>query len=279
MQTIVHQIVDTIEEHLETISLDELAQTLNYSKFYLQRLFAFETGVGLKTYIRLRRLSRAAFELKESEQRVIDIAYKYGYETPESFTKSYKQQHHQAPSKTRSDNQPLRIYPMYRQEPSRKQETMMKVRIETRDAFVISGTKYEMSIENNENLKLIPSLWDELNTSGNDQTLFEMNDGPIKGVLGVCVPIDESRMAYWIGTVTQQAVSGYDALHVPTSRFAVFEAKGALPDAIQTAWQAIMQDWIPTSGYQIDGGLDFEVYPNEDPTSNAHIAEIWIKLK
>ncbi len=279
MQLIVQKIVDTIEANLESISLDDLAQSLNYSIFYLQRLFALETGIGLKTYIRLRRLSRAAFELKESEQRVIDIALKYGYETPESFTKSYKQQHNQAPSRTRLDNQPLHIYPMYRHEPSRKRENMMKVRIETREAFVICGTKYEMSIENNENLKVIPGLWDELNESGLDQVLFEMNDGSINGIVGVCVPKDESKMEYWIGTVTQNEMSGYDVLHVPAARFAVFEAKGPLPEAIQTAWQEIMNDWIPTSGYQIDGEFDFEMYPNEDPSSETHTAEIWIKLK
>ncbi len=79
--------IDYMEEHLkDNISAQDVADQVYLSPFFLQRGFSLMTGYGIGEYIRNRRLYQAALDLKETDDKVIDIAFRYGYETPESFT-------------------------------------------------------------------------------------------------------------------------------------------------------------------------------------------------
>ena len=80
--------IDYIEKHLtHDISVQDVANQVHISPFFLQKGFLLMTGYGIGEYIRNRRLSQAALDLQKTNEKVIDIAFKYCYETPESFTK------------------------------------------------------------------------------------------------------------------------------------------------------------------------------------------------
>ena len=89
--TSIRTAIDYMEEHLkDNISAQDVADQVCLSPFFLQRGFSLMTGYGIGEYIRNRRLYKAALDLKNTDDKVIDIAYDYCYETPESFTKAFQ---------------------------------------------------------------------------------------------------------------------------------------------------------------------------------------------
>ena len=100
--TCVRTAIDYIEKHLtDDISVQDVADQVYFSPFFLQKGFSLLTGYGIGEYIRNRRLYLAAVDLRETDDKVIDIAFRYGYETPESFTKAFSRFHGRAPSQVR----------------------------------------------------------------------------------------------------------------------------------------------------------------------------------
>lgn len=278
MSHVIEETIIFIEKNLtEDITIAEVAQNVNYSVFYLQRLFSEEMDMGIKEYIRNRRLTRAAFELIHSDVKVIDVAIKYGFQTPESFTKAFRKQHQTTPSHMKEYQDVMSAFS--NAETTRKELKKMKVRIENKESYWFTGYKFELSFINYENLKNIPLLWDEINNQGLDKALIEINDGPINGIVGLCMPKNEETMNYWIGTTSLTKSDKLDSIEIAASRYAVFEAVGALPDSVQKAWKEITEVWIPSSGYQVDGSMDMEVYTDEDPLNPNLVTEIWIKIK
>ncbi|MDE7253822.1 MAG: AraC family transcriptional regulator [Acetatifactor sp.] len=89
---VVKKVVDYIETHIEEdLPLDKIADTLNYSKFYLARIFTEETKCTVYKYIQGRRLTLAAQKLVETEQPIVEIAYEAHYDSQQAFTLAFKQ--------------------------------------------------------------------------------------------------------------------------------------------------------------------------------------------
>lgn len=100
--TSIRTAIDYMENHLEdNISAQDVADHVYLSPFFLQKGFSLMTGYGIGEYIRNRRLYLAALDLKETKDKVIDIALRYCYETPESFTKAFSRFHGVTPSQVR----------------------------------------------------------------------------------------------------------------------------------------------------------------------------------
>ena len=96
--TSIRTAIDYMEEHLtDDISAQDVANRVHLSPIFLQRGFSLMTGYGIGEYIRNRRLYRAALDLKGTDDKVIEIAFRYGYETPESFTKAFSRVHGATP--------------------------------------------------------------------------------------------------------------------------------------------------------------------------------------
>src|SRR5690625_1665046 len=94
--------IDYMEDHLlDDLSIENIAQQTNFSAFHFQRTFAILTDITVGEYLRRRRLTLAGYELTRSETKIIDLAYKYGYDTPEAFSKAFKKQHGVTPSEAR----------------------------------------------------------------------------------------------------------------------------------------------------------------------------------
>ena len=97
--TCIRAAIDYIESHLEeNISAQDVANQVYLSSFFLQRGFSLMTGYGIGEYLRNRRLYQAALDLQRTDDKVIDIALRYCYETPESFTKAFVRFHGATPT-------------------------------------------------------------------------------------------------------------------------------------------------------------------------------------
>ncbi len=166
--TVIRKTINYVEENLEEdISAQDVADQVHISPFLLQRVFAAMTGYSIGEYIRNRRLYQAALDLRETDDKVIDIALRYGYETPESFTKAFTRFHGQTPSKVR-DGAPMMVFHPLKVSVSIKGGKQMEHKINHMPPFRIIGFCREFFLdgdnpEDNDDLeKEIPLFWDEI---------------------------------------------------------------------------------------------------------------------
>ena len=107
----IQKAIDYVEAHLsETIDYEKVAAESFSSSYYFQRVFSLLCGYTLGEYIRLRRLSLAGAELSNGKEKVIDIALKYGYDSPDSFAKAFQKFHGITPSQARVDGKTLKSF-------------------------------------------------------------------------------------------------------------------------------------------------------------------------
>lgn len=103
--------INYIENHLtEEIDYDKAAAEAACSSFYFQRIFSILCDISLSEYIRNRRLTLAGNELNASNAKVIDIALKYGYESPESFARAFSKFHGITPSEAKKNGSKLKSF-------------------------------------------------------------------------------------------------------------------------------------------------------------------------
>ncbi|WP_077619525.1 AraC family transcriptional regulator [Bacillus sinesaloumensis] len=274
--------IDYMEDHmLEDVSIEDIAKRANASPFHFQRTFSILTDITVGDYLRRRRLTLAAEELLRTNKKIIDLAYKYGYDTPEAFTKAFRKQHGVTPSDIRKGIGKLQSYSRLVIQVSLKGANPVKYRIVEKEGFKAVGVKRTFSCVNDEHQDGITKLWVEVNTDGTCDSLIPMMKGDIGGILGVCVSEPkENTIDYWVAVENVDGTSGtFDILDIPASKWAVFEVHGAMPQAIQDTWKKIYSEWFPSSGYEYAGTAEFELYPAGNPSDPAYYSEIWIPVK
>ncbi|OEH94238.1 AraC family transcriptional regulator [Bacillus solimangrovi] len=282
--TSLQKAIDYIEEHLlDELDIATISKQANSSMYHFQRTFSLLTDIPVGEYIRRRRLTLAAKELASTNSKVIDVAYKYGYDSPESFTKAFRKQHGITPRQARNHSGRLKSYNRLVIQVTLKGAEPMQYKIVEKDSFQVTGRKESFSVENDENYIGIPKMWDRMNTDGTVEKLVNINTGQLKGLLGVCVDSSNEQskqIDYWIAVAhSGDKHDDFDILNVPASKWAVFEAHGPMPHAIQDVWKKIMSEWFPSSGYEHAGTPELEVYPEGDITSSDYYSEVWIPIK
>lgn len=274
--------IDFMERHLlEDLTIERIAKEAHASPFHFQRTFAILTDMSVGDYLRKRRLTLAAEELCRTDAKIVDLALKYGYDTPESFAKAFRRQHGITPSEARNYQGKLQAYNRLVIQVILKGAEPMKYRIVEKEAFQAVGVKREFSLMNEENLKGIPLMWQEVLRDGTNDRLVRLNNGKIDGVLGVCVSFgDRQAIDYWVATAYEGDLpDGLEQLTIPASKWGVFEVRGPMPDAMQNTWKQIFSEWFPSSGYELAGTPELEVYPPKDAYAADYYSEIWIPLK
>ena len=131
----IQRAIDYTEEHLtENINMEEAAKAAASSLFHFQRIFSMLTGFTLGDFIRMRRLSLAAQELCKSRSRIIDTALKYGYDSPESFTRAFTRFHGITPSEVKKGAN-AKSFSRLSVKPILSGGNLMDYRIEKKDSF------------------------------------------------------------------------------------------------------------------------------------------------
>ena len=149
--------INYIEEHLtDEVDMDVVAKIANCSTFHFQRMFSYMAEIPLSEYIRRRKMTKAAVELHNSNVKIIDIALKYGYESPTAFNRAFQNVHGFPPSMAREQGVILKSYSPIRFLLSIKGDEEMNYRIEKKEAFKIIGAKAHYRIDVEENFKEVP---------------------------------------------------------------------------------------------------------------------------
>lgn len=279
----IQKAIDFMEDHiLDQMTIEEIAQHANASAFHFQRTFTILTNITVGEYLRRRRLTLAAKELSATDSKIIDLAFKYGYETPEAFTKAFRRQHGITPSNARKYIGKLKLYERLVIQVILKGAEPMKYNVIEKEPFQIVGIKQEFSCANWEQSIGISKMWEKANTDGTCEALSKVNNGQVKGMLGVCIGEQgEQSIDYWIATESNaEAPDSFLSMVIPASKWVVFEIHGPMPDAMQNGWKQIFSEWFPTSGYEHAGLPELEVYPDQNnPSSPDYYSEIWVPVK
>jgi len=139
--------MEYIEEHLtEDIDYSEISKIAHCSEYHFKRMFSFLSGIGLSEYIRRRKLTLAALDLKDKSSRIIDVAAKYGYDSADSFSRAFHSMHGIFPSEARNSNIQLKAYPRMTFQLSIKGVCEMNYRIVKKGPFKIAGLKKRVPI-------------------------------------------------------------------------------------------------------------------------------------
>lgn len=274
-----------MEENLTSeIDLKEAARRAYCSEYHFKRMFSFLSGITLSEYIRRRRLTLAAFELKESSVKVIDIAIKYGYNSPDSFARAFHHLHGITPSEARNNGYSLKAYPPMTFQLVIKGGIEMNYRIEDKEAFRIVGIKKRVPIIFNGVNPEIDAMWKSLDAETIQNLKGLSNVEPI-GLLSASTNFSEGRMEekgeldHYIGAATTKVCpDNLTQLEVPASAWAVFEAIGPFPDTLQNVWGRIYSEWFPSSSYEQIEGPEMLWNADKDVTSPTFKSEIWIPI-
>ncbi|WP_062231879.1 AraC family transcriptional regulator [Fictibacillus sp. FJAT-27399] len=274
-----------IEENLTNdIDFKEVARLSFCSEYHFKRMFSFLAGISLSEYIRRRRLTLAAFELKDSSVKVIDIAIKYGYNSPDSFTRAFQNLHGITPSEARNNGHSLKAYPRMTFQLSIKGGSEMNYRIEEKEAFRIVGIMKRVPIIFNGVNPEIASMWESLDGEEINKLKKLSNVAPL-GLISASTNFSEGRMEekgeldHYIGVATtKQCPNNLSQLEVPASTWAVFEAIGPFPDTLQNVWGRIYSEWFPSSNYEQIQGPEILWNEDKDVTLPTFKSEIWIPV-
>lgn len=263
-----------MENHLtDDITLAGIAKSVNISAFHFQRAFSMLTGMTPMEYMRKRRLSQAGAEIANGSERVIDIAMKYGYDSPEAFTKAFTRFHGSSPTQVRKGSS-IQFMNQYTVRITIEGGCIMEYKIETWEAMDLLVHANDFHAETSD--QDIPAFWDEYYANEEYRK--------IPGYLGVCAQkkAEGDVFRYGIGCMASDVEGvpeGFEIVHIPEYSWAIFKCVGPSPVAIQAMWERIYKEWLPVAEYELILDYDIENYLPGDPTSQDYVSEICIPVK
>ena len=269
---------DTVN-YIETVldgEIDEkkISSLSGYSYPMFSRLFSMLTETTLSEYIRSRRLTEAAVDLRDTDEKIIDIAMRYGYESPDAFGAAFKKFHGFTPSEVK-EGKPFKLVSRIWLALSVQGGRSMDIKIEKKQAFKVVGYN-----EQDINSSLCPNVWNKLYEKYSHEELAELGKGES---VGLCHDVESpdriNYMAGYIATDVEKAKDmGLEVLEVDEAEYAVVELTGKVPECIHAGWKYLMEVFFPEHGYIHSGKPDFEYYFKGDMYSPDYKMELWVPV-
>lgn len=268
-----NQTMDYLEAHLcDEIDPDEISRIMACPYSVFQRSFAPITGIQLSEYLRRRRLSRAAYDLQNTDLRILDIAVKYGYDSADAFTAAFKRMHGITPQEARRPNAGLKFSTCLT-------FTFMITGAEEMDYRVIEKTAFQV-LGIRRTTPYGGGTWAIVKSDG---TADKMKDiGGHMCDLGLCFGFDyEGNNDYMCGIeYAGKDLPGFDYYRYPNVTWLVFTAKGTISEGVlgQT-WKRIYGEFMPQSEYRQKDLPTVEKYIEWDEASDVCNVEIMIPVQ
>ncbi|MCX7708330.1 MAG: AraC family transcriptional regulator [Clostridia bacterium] len=287
------EVINYIEDHIsDDIDFSSVSKIVCCGVYQFGRIFSYVVGMPLSEYVRRRRLSLAALELQTGNNKVIDVALKYGYNSPEAFSRAFRDMHGIAPKEACTLGVKLRLYPRITFHISIKGDADMEYRIEEKNEITVVGVvrnlgRWTLSTdEKKSNLTRIREIWDEYLGGGMNEVIgskYELYRPPFWQI-GVTHTKDNGETILAIGAESDgNQYKELDTYIIPASIWAVFTGKGAVnnPDhpLHGSLMTRIMSEWLPSSGYEKSMNCEIEIYGPGDAFEDSYTCEIWIPVK
>lgn len=288
----IRKTISYIEEHLlDEMSMQNISDEIGISNFYLQKGFKLMAGYTISEYIRNRRLYLAGLDVIADRDKVIDISFKYGYETPESFTKAFVRFHGVSPRQLKKDPSKIKVFLPLKIKISIQGGNDMDYVVEKMDGFKLIG--FQRTFQFDTSYREIPEFWDEFNRKYNEPLMAKGKpEGEIEetiwnccvGQYGVCIDDlgSDGIFRYIIGGLyTEGEVpEGMTVYEFPDLLWAKFSCRGPLPGSLQSVNTKIFSEWLPgNTEYEIAMGANIEWYSCGDMSDMNYESGIWIPVK
>ena len=286
------QAITYMEEHLlEEINYEDVAKHVHTSCYEFHRAFSFLTGITANAYIRNRRLSLAGREIVETGASITDIAFKYGYETPESFTKAFARFHGIAPSFARQKSAKLVLFNPLTIKLTVEGGKSMDYRIVQTEQkkFIAMVRSFPIEIINDDDNHDVADFWEECNQKNLIGPMCGLRPDGKRDLYGLCTPTKEGKdtFEYGIGVLLDKETApfdlaemekaGYSLWDVKPGTYVVFDCVGEDGDCITETWSKFYKEFLPQMGYESSEETDYEIYYEKGRPGL--FCELWIPVK
>lgn len=316
--------IDYMETHLlSEISARDVADAVHISPSYFQKSFKIVTGYSIGEYLRNRRLYLAALDVLNTDspsrkntlsgknnmtpqtdgsllpkntkaltdKTILDLAYKYGYDTPESFSRAFSRFHGVSPTQLKSQPARIKVFLPLIVEISIRGGNKMDFQLEKRQSMQMIGFGRIFSYDTS--YQEIPKFWNEFcdkycrqdtPATPEAQAIWQTNAECIVGEYGVCVEDinDGEHFHYYIAGAYQGGIipEGMSVFEIPASEWAKFKCIGRIPQNLQTINTRIFREWLPgNQEFEMSLPMNIEWYSNGNTESDDYVSAIWIPVK
>ena len=273
--------ISFIEQHItDDITAEDVANHVHISSFYFQKGFSMLCGYSVTEYIRNRRLALAGGALAATDMKIIDIAMKYGYDSPDSFTKAFTRFHGVSPAMVRKNDVTIKTFAPLKLEILLKGGYLMNYKIIDKESFTVLGASKKFDYENCK--QEIPMFWQEHYAKGHGKY--------VGGMFGINIDeqMGNDSFEYLIADLynpNTEIPEGFVTRTIPAFTWAVFSCDGPLPTALQDVNTKIFSEWLPAlkeyefaAGYCVEMYDAADKYPRGVQDENYH-SEIWIPIR
>jgi len=256
--------IEYIEQNLTAaISVADMAKFSGYSEYHFMRLFKAETGFTPADYARKRRLSEIARQIDGGKRNISNIAFAYGFNSKENFTRAFKAEHHISPTEYKTAKNSLKLY-------NKAPLPQIAIAPEIITLPDFSLTVYPCNEDYPTN------FWNKYNCRRYSQKL---SGGSVAVDFGVCRQNKKAnRLDYWIGIRTEEArgdTAGTVTINIPGGLYVIVATPPSdrfnFVNVIHKTWEYMITEWLPNSGYRRTGGYEFESYAEESRTYSENI--------
>ena len=266
--------IDYMEEHLtEDLDIQTIAGEACVSGFYFQKIFCALCGFTVGEYIRNRRLTLAAQELSSGKARVLDVALKYGYDSPDSFPRAFTRFHGVSPSAAREKGSQLRSFAPLKIKLTLEGGTMLEYRITEKAQFTVMGLTRQFNMETS--YQEIPRFWSE--------HMKSEQGAVVCGMYGICLGGNGKLFNYMIADnylPWNEVPPHCETRVIPAGTWAVFPCRGPLPQTLQDVNTQIWSEWLPAcKAYRLAGNYNIEMYGPRAEKPEDTYSEIWIPIE
>ena len=287
--------IDYIEENLtEEIDYEKVAEKSYSSSYHFQRVFGILCGYTLGEYIRLRRLSLAGAELASGKEKVIDIALKYGYDSPDSFAKAFQKFHGITPSQARADGSKLKSFSRLSIKILLEGGSTMNYRIEEKDEMILTGYKRHFSGIPGERMEQEKEMYLKTRPL---QYILKYLSGDLENDFNIITNIDENGYDFYIasrlkkyfrenldkeGILGEEFARYYENITIPKCTYAVFETERCTWPTLTflDLRRKIASEWLPGSGYQLKNAPELVVtHWYEGKMRDQRYRELWVPIE
>ncbi|UOQ83492.1 AraC family transcriptional regulator [Gracilibacillus salinarum] len=278
-------VIDYIEDHLtDELSLEKISEYAGVSDFHFRKIFFYLAGLTLNEYIKNRKMAEANKHLLNGE-KVTDIAFKYGYQSVDGFTRAFKKWSGFLPSDVVKKGL-IKSYPKLSFVITVKGGTTMECRIEEKPAFYLAGVSKRVPMQfegvNNDIVKLAESITKEqkvemhalqniepfevVNASYNADAHFEKEEGDLTHLIGVL-------------TTNSHVSDQLDLVPVEAYTWAIFPNEGPFPSTLQETMAKTYSEWLPASDYEVINAPTFSFTKMDPDKKDYAYSEIWLPVK
>ena len=244
-----------IENNIENeIDIKEIARITNQSTDSINRFFVSMLGITIKEYIRKRRLSLAVYDLQNSDEKITDIAFKYGFNSYDSFCKAFLNQHHVTPTQAKNPSCEVNIFPPATFEINVNGAQKIKFKICDLKEFEVYGISKNFNCQSSDRFKQEKEMW------SNDYEHYP--EKICQGYDGIWYGIFENGKYSIARKKEDVGLDGLEKIKIKSGKYAVFitDKGGYAGDELSKTHDLIFNSWLKDTQYNIKREYIIEVF-------------------